>query len=98
MRELEQRRFDEMPESPIEAFNEPHLACVLLLDTSGSMSGEAVNSLNKAINDFKDQTAMDELAQKRVDIAIVEFNDTASPVQEFTPISRMVCSRAALEV
>lgn len=68
---------------------EPHMACVLLLDTSGSMYGEAIDSLNKAINDFKEQTSMDELAKKRVDIAIIEFNSSARVVQEFTPLSRM---------
>lgn len=65
------------------------MACVLLLDTSGSMSGAPINSLNNAINDFKRQTALDELAQKRVDIAIIEFNDTARVVQEFTPLPQM---------
>ncbi|GHV02768.1 hypothetical protein FACS1894211_14840 [Clostridia bacterium] len=73
----------------VAAPNEPHLACVLLLDTSGSMDGEAIAGLNKAINEFKTKTSLDELAQKRVDIAIVEFNDSARVVQKFTPISRM---------
>ena len=68
---------------------EPHLACVLLLDTSGSMSGPPINSLNQALQDFKNKVSMDELAQKRVDIAIVEFNSTVRVVQNFTPISEM---------
>lgn len=72
----------------IAAANEPHLACVLLVDTSGSMSG-AIGSLNQAINDFKTQTSMDEMAMKRVDIAIIEFNDSARIMQDFTPISMM---------
>ena len=73
----------------IAAMSEPHLACVLLLDTSGSMSGAPIDSLNKAINDFKTKTSMDELAQKRVDIAIIQFDDEATVVQDFTPISQM---------
>ncbi len=73
----------------VAASGEPHLACVLLLDTSGSMSGDPINSLNRAINDFKQQTSMDDLAQKRVDIAIIQFDDHASVVQDFTPISQM---------
>ena len=76
-------------ETPIATPGEPHLACVLLLDTSGSMAGEAINSLNKAINDFKAQTSMDPMAMKRVDVAIVEFNDNARVVQDFSPISMM---------
>ena len=73
----------------IAAPNEAHLACVLLLDTSGSMFGEPIASLNQALMDFKDKVSLDEMAQKRVDIAIIEFNNTARVVQEFTPISQM---------
>jgi uncharacterized protein YegL len=73
----------------IAAPNEPHLSCVLLLDTSGSMAGKSIGSLNQALQDFKDKVSMDEMAQKRVDVAIVEFNDKACVVQDFTPISQM---------
>ena len=73
----------------LAAPGEPHLACVLLLDTSGSMGGQPIDSLNRALYDFKNQVSMDEMAQKRVDIAIVEFNSTAQVVQHFTPISHM---------
>lgn len=73
----------------VAAPGEPHLACVLLLDTSGTMSGDPINSLNRAINDFKQKTSMDDLAQKRVDIAIIQFDDHASVVQDFRPISQM---------
>jgi len=73
----------------VAAPNEPHLACVLLLDTSGSMYGQPINDLNKALQDFKDKVSMDEMAKKRVDIAIVEFNNAARVVQDFTPISQM---------
>lgn len=89
MPELRQSSFSEVPGGGISAPGEPHMACVLLLDTSGSMYGDAIDSLNRAINDFKEQTSMDELAQKRVDIAIIEFNDTARVVQDFTPLSQM---------
>ena len=73
----------------IAAPNEPHLACVLLLDTSGSMSGQPIDSLNKALQDFKNKVSLDEMAQKRVDIAIVEFNSDVRVVQNFTPIAEM---------
>ena len=68
---------------------EAHLACVLLLDTSASMAGEPIDNLNQALQNFKDKVSMDEMAKKRVDVAIVQFNDTASLVQDFTPISHM---------
>jgi len=89
MPELRQTSFNEVPGATVAAPGEPHMACVLLLDTSGSMYGDPIDSLNKAINDFKEQTIMDDLAMKRVDVAIIEFNDSARVVQDFTPLSRM---------
>ena len=95
MEELKQTRFNETPGLNVAAPNEPHLACVLLLDTSGSMNGypsmevKPIDSLNNAIKSFIEQTSMDELARKRVDIAIIEFNDTARVVQEFTPLTML---------
>ena len=80
---------EEIRQIPIESPHEPHMACVLLLDTSSSMSGDAIQSLNDSINRFKTETSMDQLAQKRVDIAIIEFNSTAQVVQDFMPISQM---------
>ena len=84
---LFQSDFNEEPR--IAAPNEPHMACVLLLDTSGSMSGTAIESLNRGINKFIQQTAMDEMAQKRVDVAIIAFDDSPRLVMDFTPISQM---------
>lgn len=87
MQEINQITFgDVLPSVP----HEQHLACVLLLDTSGSMAlNGAIGKLNKAVNDFKEQTMMDELAQKRVDIAIVEFNNQVNVIQDFVPIPDM---------
>lgn len=56
MSELRQTGFgEEVPRGGIAAPGEPHMACVLLLDTSSSMTGAPISSLNKAINDFKTQ-------------------------------------------
>jgi len=73
----------------IIAPNEAHLACVLLLDTSGSMTGAPIDNLNRALQSFRERVARDELARRRVDIAIVEFNNDARIVQDFTPIAQM---------
>lgn len=72
-------------EGKIASPNEPHLACVLLVDTSSSMAGNSIKSLNESINRFMDETSTDDLAQRRVDISIVEFNSSTRVVQEFTP-------------
>lgn len=76
-------------EPRVAASNEPHLACVLLLDTSGSMAGEAIESLNRGVSTFIEQTSMDEMAKKRVDVAIISFDDEPRVEMEFTPISQM---------
>lgn len=69
--------------------NEPHMACLLLVDTSGSMYGDAINSLNEGINKFKEDVCKDERTKKIVDIAIVEFNTNVRVVQNWTPIEYM---------
>lgn len=73
----------------IAAINEPHLACVLLLDTSGSMYGEPIDNLNRAVNRFIKETNMDEMAKKRVDVAVISFDDKPRLVSDFTPIYQM---------
>ena len=52
---------------------EPRCPCLLLLDTSGSMSGSPIAQLNDALVAFKEELAQDSLAVKRVEVAIVEF-------------------------
>ncbi|MDR2546719.1 MAG: VWA domain-containing protein [Lachnospiraceae bacterium] len=66
-----------------------HMACVLLVDTSYSMEGEAIDNLNQAIKDFRKHLASDEMVQKCLDICIVSFNSEAKVVVPFTPISQM---------
>ena len=84
---MEQISFsDETPR--IEATNEPHLACVILLDTSGSMSG-CIDNLNNAISQFKTEVCRSEESRNRVDVAIVEFNDDVRVVQDFVPVTEM---------
>lgn len=84
---LTQSAFSEEPR--VAAPNEPHLACVLLLDTSGSISGEPIESLNRGIRQFIEQTSMDEMAQKRVDVAVIAFDDEPRVEMDFTPVSQM---------
>lgn len=52
---------------------EPRCPCVLLLDTSGSMSGHPISELNIGINTFEDELKKDKLAALRVEVAIVTF-------------------------
>lgn len=52
---------------------EPRCPCVLLLDTSGSMSGQPISELNTGISTFEDELRKDKLAALRVEVAIVTF-------------------------
>jgi uncharacterized protein YegL len=75
--------FDQVPfgESVEFAENtEPRCPCLLLLDTSGSMRGKPMDELNVGIRQFRDELFADEMAQKRVEVAIVGFG----PVQVLT--------------
>ena len=56
---------------------EPRCPCLLLLDTSSSMAGEAIAELNAGLQSFKHDLQADELAMQRVELAIITFG----PVQ-----------------
>lgn len=67
---------------------QPRCACVLLLDTSASMNTQVggttpIAELNEGLKTFRDELSKDELAQKRVEVAIVEFNSKVNVVQDF---------------
>jgi uncharacterized protein YegL len=63
---------------------EPRVACVLLLDISGSMNGAPIAELNAGLATYKDALAADALAAKRVEVAIVTFGGQVQTVCDFT--------------
>jgi uncharacterized protein YegL len=66
---------DQVPFNNVEfAENpEPRCACLLLLDTSGSMSGAKIAQLNAGLATFAEQLRADAMAAKRVEVAVVTF-------------------------
>jgi len=56
-----------------ESNPDPRIACALLLDTSGSMSGDPIEQLNKGFALFCDEIKGDELAKKRAEITVITF-------------------------
>jgi uncharacterized protein YegL len=67
---------------------EPRCPCVLVLDTSGSMQGEKIDALNAGLRAFRDDLLRDPVASKRVEIAVVAFDDEVRVVQDFVTADR----------
>lgn len=67
--------FEQVPFGAAEFSDNPEdrCACILLLDTSGSMGGRPIAELNAGLITFKDELAADALAAKRVEVAVVSF-------------------------
>ena len=80
---------------PIVNSSEPHMACLFLLDTSGSMGCELddgivpIDALNDAINRFKSEVCADDKTADILDVAIVEFNNSVNVLQDFSPVEYM---------
>ena len=52
---------------------EPRCPCLLLLDTSYSMTGQPIQELNSGVSIFKEELVSDSLAIKRVEVAAITF-------------------------
>ncbi len=69
---------------------EKHIACVLLVDTSGSMSGRPIAELNEGLRAFGEALQEDEKAVGCADICVVSFNSTVETVVPFCPADEFV--------
>src|SRR6266568_8254214 len=68
---------------------DPRCPCILLLDTSGSMDGAPVDALNQGLQAFQADINQDNLARRRVDVAVVTFgNGGVQTVQDFVTVSQ----------
>ncbi|MEE8465988.1 MAG: VWA domain-containing protein [Dehalococcoidia bacterium] len=72
---------------------EPRCPCVLLLDTSGSMQGAPIEALNRGLQTFKDDLMRDPVAPKRVEVAVVTFDNDVTVVQDFVTADRFEAPR-----
>ena len=66
----------------IIAVTDSHLAVILLFDRSGSMKGKPCEEVQDGFNSFITQTSSDELAMKRVDLAVVSFGNNEVTVEK----------------
>jgi uncharacterized protein YegL len=72
---MSESAFQQQPFGDPEFANNPENRCpvVLLLDNSGSMGGQPIQQLNEGLQFFHSELLADQLASKRVDVAIVTF-------------------------
>ena len=95
---LEQRPFDPDGFDPYSALEfakntDQRCPCVLVLDCSGSMQGRCIDEINKAIVRCSDDLRGDDLASKRVDIAVITFGNEVKIVHDFTSAQSFVPQR-----
>jgi uncharacterized protein YegL len=66
---------DQQPIGPVTFADnpEPRCPCLLLLDSSGSMSGRPISELNAGLRTFQEELQADSLAVKRVEVAMISF-------------------------
>ena len=71
-------------------------ACVLLLDTSGSMQGAPIRALNEGVNAYKaalERETSGLASLRQVETAIVTFNDSVEVVQDFATVDALKTPR-----
>ena len=56
--------------------------CVLVLDVSGSMSGEPIQELNKGLQDFYQEIDKDNTTRQRLEVSLITFSHIVNTVQE----------------
>ena len=62
---------------------EKHIACVLLVDTSGSMAGQSIAELNEGLRIFGEALQEDSKAYGCADICVISFDSTVRTVVPF---------------
>ena len=70
---------------PITNQGERHIPAVLIVDTSGSMSGEPIAELNRGLEAFGNALQEDSLALGRAEVCIISFNSTVQTEMSFRP-------------
>lgn len=70
-----------------------HVACVLLLDTSGTMQGEPLEQLKRALETFRISQLSDPVANGCIDVCVVAFDDEARVLSPFCPLCDFVVPR-----
>ena len=72
---------------------EARCPCVLLLDTSGSMSGAPINELNAGLETFAEELQRDDLAAMRVEVGVITFGNGTHVEQGFVSAHQFAAPR-----
>ncbi|MCF2150178.1 VWA domain-containing protein [Desmonostoc muscorum LEGE 12446] len=75
--------FPEFVENP-----ENRCPVILLLDTSGSMSGQPIQELNRGLAAFKEDVVKDSQASLSVEVAMITFGPIVKLTQDFVTIDQ----------
>ncbi len=79
---------------PPTCTGEKHVACVVLVDTSGSMTeNNNIQQANDGIRMLVEQILSDSQASGVVDICLIEFNNSVNVVCPFAPVSKVEVPR-----
>jgi len=80
-----------MNESHDDLIDNPTPRCpvALVLDTSGSMSGEPIEQLNAGVQLFIDEVKRDDLARWSVDLAVYTAGGSAQCIQSFIGVEQI---------
>ena len=60
------------------------LPCILLLDGSGSMSGDPINQLNAGLRLLEEELKKDDVASQRVQLLVIRFGGDVEVVTDWT--------------
>lgn len=66
------------------------LPVVLLLDVSGSMSGDKINCLNAALREMIDSFAREEQRETVIHVAIITFGSQVNLLTPYTPVRQLI--------
>ena len=64
----------------------PRCPVILLLDTSGSMSGQPLRELQSGLDQFLRETSDDETASMSVELEVITFGGAADIAADFAPV------------
>lgn len=76
--------YSDLIENPV-----PRCACMLVLDTSGSMDGAPLDALNEGVRDFIACVQNDEVARYSVEIGVITFGGQVREISAMTPVHQI---------